>query len=88
MYSRITILIIVILSALNAAHADSDEDFSALSIIDLLKSNGYLEHAAVLSDIVDVRKTTCSEKVDYEDAKYIITKDQNFKLIINKVVKE
>ncbi|MBH3259197.1 hypothetical protein I5P78_22595 [Serratia marcescens] len=75
-------------SAFNSVHADGVGDLSASSMIDSLKANGYLEHAEVLSDIVDIRETTCSEKVDYEDAKYIITKDQNFKLLINKVVKE
>lgn len=61
---------------------------SAYSVIDFLKSNGYIEHAEVLSDIVAIRETTYSERVGYDDAEYIITKDKNFKLIINKVVKE
>ncbi len=88
MYSKIAILIVLFWSALNSAHAVEGKIDSAYSVIDFLKSNGYIEHAEVLSDIVAMRETTCSERVGYDDAEYIITKDKNFKLIINKVVKE
>ncbi|MEL5514330.1 hypothetical protein PTR77_18640 [Serratia bockelmannii] len=85
---KFIVLIVLSFSSLNFAYADGVEELSALSIIDSLKSNGYLEHAEVLSDIVDVREKTCAEKVDYDAAEYIITKDKNLKLIIDKVVEE
>lgn len=88
MYSKIAILIVLFWSALNSAYAVEGKIDSAYSVIDFLKSNGYIEHAEVLSDIVAMRETTCSERVGYDDAEYIITKDKNFKLIINKVVKD
>ncbi|MGL1813910.1 UNVERIFIED_CONTAM: hypothetical protein GPA08_22195 [Serratia marcescens] len=65
---KFIILIVLGFSSLNSAYADGVEVLSALFIIDSLKSNGYLEHAEVLSDIVDVRKKTCAEKVDYDAA--------------------
>lgn len=60
---KFIVLIVLGFSSLNFAYADGVEELSALSIIDSLKSNGYLEHAEVLSDIVDVREKLVQRKL-------------------------